>query len=194
MTKIILIVFLVLSYGLFSPIYAQTTTDKLIEEIKDYSKKSQKNILSMQILKSASKIIYSFNNGTVHPDSYYVGYIVVTPNIVTLEIRHKSEVCYSNYRFITSDRYSIFLNALYSLGIKSNHGNQMFMTGDSVRYLTIESSSTVVFEGAENYDIVTTNGYICDAFEPLLTDAMRKAYNDPTSTFTVDEPDYILNN
>ena len=50
----------------------------------------------MQLLKSATKITYGFNNGSVAPGYADQGYIVVTLQDVTLKNYNQSSLCYSN--------------------------------------------------------------------------------------------------
>ncbi len=170
--------------------YPQKPSNRIVNAVKDFSRKSQKKeCLSMQLLKSATKIKYGFNNGSVYPDYHYQGYIIVTPNKVTIEIHNRSRLCYSNSQHLTSKQYSKFLNNILSLGIKQNPDDPMILYGGGVYDILIQRNNKTLFNGVEDDDIVTTKGRLSDAFVPLLNTDMREVYNDPGSTF-----DVIMNN
>lgn len=164
---------------------SQTPANRVFEAVKEYVGKQQnpQKHLSMQLLKSASKIIYGFNNGTVHPDYHYQGYIIVTSTKVTLEIHNKSSLYYSNSKNLSSEQYSAFLNSLLKLGVKQNPNEPMMSCGGGGYDLTIKKNETVVFKGTEDEEIVTARGRLCDAFTPLLNIEMRNIYNNPSVTF-----------
>lgn len=139
----------------------------------------------MQMLKSATKIEYGFNNGSVAPEYQYHGTIIVTPNYVTLNITNMSSLCYTETRNLTTSQYAFFLNSLYGLGIKPNPDEPLMLDGAGVYDINIQNGKSTLFKGIEYEDIVTTKGNLSDAFVPLLNSKMREVYNDPSSTFGV---------
>lgn len=193
MAKIMRLIFVVLSLGLIcGNVFAQKSSNRVAGDIIKFSKKNQKGeSLTMPILKSATRIVYGFSNGSVHPDYQYQGYIIVTPSTVTLEIYHSSRECYSNLRSLTSKQYTTFLNNLYALGVKPNTDDPMMLDGAGVYELTIEKNKKVIFKGEENVTIVATKGSLRDAFEPLLDSEMKAVYKDPTTTFEQTTEDYF---
>ncbi len=166
---------------------AQKISNDVVNAVKEYSKKKQKNeYLSMKLLRSATEIIYGFNNGSVAPDYHYQGYIIVKPNNVTLKIYHMSSVCYNSSKSITSSQYSSFLNNLFRLGVKPNPEEPLMLCGGDVTNIHIKKNNTTLFKGTEDEDIVTTKGRLSDAFEPLLDSGMKKVYDSPSVSFDID--------
>lgn len=179
----------VLIVALFIPsAYSQKPSNKVFGAVKEYAKKNQKKeLLSMQMLKSATEISYCFSNGAVAPEFQYYGKIIVTPNNVTLKIINQSRVCYTQTRTITSRQYSDFLTRLYSLGIKKNTEEYIPMCGGGVYELTLKKGSKTIFEGSEDEDIITSKGLLSDPFLPLLDSDMMDVYHDPCSTFIIND-------
>lgn len=182
---ILKMVFPIVCVGLISSEgFSQNPSTKIVNAVKNYSKKNQKKEnVSMQMLKSATKIKYGFNNGSVAPEYQYQGTIIVTPNYVTLNITNMSSLCYTETRNLTTSQYSSFLNRLYGLGIKLNPDEPMMLCGGGVYDILIQKGNSTLFKGVEDEDIVTTKGNLSDAFVPLLNSKMREVYNDPSSTF-----------
>ncbi len=193
MVKIFKIIILVLGLGIScGNAFAQKQSSNMAGKVISYSKNNQKqDKLTMPMLKSASRIIYGFSNGAVHPDYQYAGYIIVTPNEASLKIYHQSKVSYYGTQKLTAKQYSAFLNNLFSLGIKPNLEDPMMLCGGGVEDLTIEKNGKVIFKGEENETIVTTKGHLRDAFEPLLNKEMKAVYKDPTSTFDQPTDDFL---
>ena len=78
--------------------FSQSTASSFTDAVKRFTDKNhKKECISMQLLKSAIKIIYGFNNGSVAPKYAYQGYIVVTLQNIALKIYNQSSPCYSNY-------------------------------------------------------------------------------------------------
>lgn len=185
MRAVLKIGLLLLSIGMISSEgFSQKPSNRIVNAVKSYSKKNQrKESVSMQMLKSATKIEYGFNNGSVAPEYQYQGTIIVTPNYVTLNITNMSSLCYTETRNLTTSQYTSFLNRLYGLGIKPNPEEPMMLCGAGVYYIHIQKGKSTLFKGIEDEDIVTAKGNLSDAFVPLLNSKMREVYNDPSSTF-----------
>lgn len=151
---------------------------------------NNKELLSMSMLKSATEIKYSFNNGSVHPDYHYQGYIIVDPHSVSLEIYHDGFSTYSASEGLSTQEYNRFLEKLYSLGIKNNTDSDYWgLEGGGVYELEIYKGSNKVLEGTIDETITTTKGSIHELFKSLLTPEMLKVYKDPVET--INNPQYI---
>lgn len=185
MRAVLKIGLLLLSVGMIPPEgFSQNPTSRIVNAVKNYSKKNQREEgVSMQMLKSATKIEYGFNNGSVAPEYQYQGTIIVTPNYVTLNITNMSNLCYTETRILTTSQYTTFLNSLYGLGIKPNPDEPIMLCGAGVHHINIQKGKSTLFKGIENEDIVTSKGNLSDAFVPLLNSNMREVYNNPSSCF-----------
>lgn len=151
---------------------------------------NKKEFLSMSMLKSATEIKYSFNNGSVHPDYQYQGYIVVDPHSVSLEIYHDGFSTYSYSTGLSTQEYNRFLDKLYSLGIINDpDADYLMYYGGGVYELEIYDGSKKVLEGTINETITSTKGSIHELFESMLTPEMLKVYKDPIET--INNPHYI---
>lgn len=167
-------------------VFPQKTSHQVFGMVKEYAKKNQKKeLLPLQILKSATEIIYGFSNGSVAPEFQYYGEIIATPNNVTLNIINQSRVCYTRSRTLTSKQYSAFLTRLYSLGIKKNTEEYIPMCGGGVNELKLKRGEKIIFEYSEDEDIITSKGRLSDPFLPLLDPFMREVYDDPSITFGI---------
>lgn len=165
---------------------AQKSSNKLFQAVKEYAKKNhKKELLSMQMLKSATEISYSFTNGSVAPEYQYYEEIIVTPQYVTLNVINQSNLCYSRSHTLTSRQYSDFLTKLYSLGVKKSTDEFIPMCGEGVSKLLIKNGDRIMFKGSEDEDIVTSKGRLSNPFLPLLNTEMRDIFDDPSSTFGV---------
>lgn len=183
MRKFFKLLFIVTFAGLTCNIaFPQQKFQKFAKVAKDYNnKKQQRQTLSMPLLKSANKITYNFNNGAVSPEYAYQGYIIVTPDAVSFDIYNNSMLKYSDYCSITPQQYTGFLNSLLALGVKPNPEDPFFLDGAGVYGITIQKNNDTIFQGEENYDIITSKGRLADAFTPLLTPSMMDAYKNPAS-------------
>ena len=187
MKKSVLILLLSLIGFYTNDILAQEKLDNMVNAVKKYSKKNENpqksGTLTRQILNTATKITYEFSNGSVHPDYQYLGYIIVTPINVTLEIYHNSKTCYSSTRNITREQYNKFLNSLMALGIHPNPDGPSMIPGAGTYYIQVKKNNKVLFEGQEFEEILTNKGHLGEPFEFLLNAEMKRVYNDPDSTF-----------
>lgn len=131
MRKIFIIIALLVLIGFNSnQVNAQKISNDIVNAVKDFSKNKQSpEYISMKLLKSATQIMYGFNNGSVAPECQYQGYIIVKPNIVTLNIYHQSSLCYTRAKSLSSSQYSSFLNNLYRLGVKPNPEEPLMLCG-----------------------------------------------------------------
>lgn len=131
MRTVLKIGLLLLSIGMISSEgFSQKPSKRIVNAVKNDSEKNQrKESVSMQMLKSATKIEYGFSNGAVAPEGSYQGTIIVTPNDVTLDITHGSSLCYTETRNLTTSQYTSFLNRLYGLGIKPNPDEPIMLDG-----------------------------------------------------------------
>lgn len=172
--------------GSYSLVYSQNPSNKVFGAVKEYAKKNQKKeLLPMQMLKSATEISYGFSNGSVAPDFQYYGEIIVTPTYVTLKIINQSSVCYTRSISLTTKQYSSFLSRLYSLGIKKNSEDYIPMCGGGTYELIVKKGNKTLFKGSEDEDIITSKGRLSDPFLSLLDSDMLDVYHDPCSTFII---------
>lgn len=165
-------------------LYSETPSKGIFDAVRDYTKNNQKkDCLTVPMLKSANEIIYGFSSGALSPKYAYYGTIVVTPNSVTLKIINMSTLRYTKTCKLTAKRYSNFLTHLYRLGVKKNSEEHIPMCGSGTCSITIKKDGKTIFEGVELEDIITANGMLSDAFEPLLSHDMQMVFEDPSSTF-----------
>ena len=171
---------------------SQRISPGLARNLRGYAANNEKkNKITMQFLKSATEIIYGFNNGSVAPDYAYQGYIVVTPKTVTLDIYHRSSKCYSETETISSSEYSKFLNQLVALGIKDNPEDPLMLDGAGVFDIVIKKNGKILFKGAEDEDIVTTKGHLRDPFVSILSPSQKSIYDNPENAFAIDTEFYL---
>lgn len=165
---------------------AQTTKLEVTKTVKEFvSNNKNKKSLSMQLLKSASSISYCFSNGAVNPDCQYVGYIIVTPNRVTMKIYHNSYEGYSDSRQLANKEYNNFINSLYALGIKECSDEDIIPPcGAGCSDIEIKKGNKILFKGSENLSITTTKGSLDKPFCSILTESMKEVYEDPSITFS----------
>lgn len=171
--------------------YPKITPDKLRDAVQSHLGNGHGKVLvTMPLLKSATKISYGFSNGSVAPEYAYAGYISVSPQGVSLDIYHMSELCYSQSISLTSYEYNGFLKDLLALGIKSNDDGFGGLCGALGSDITIMKGTKKIFSGSEDEDITTSRGHLSDPFVKLLDAEMLEIYEDPSATF--EDLDVIL--
>lgn len=165
-------------------VYSQKTSNKIFDTVKEYARKNrQKELLPMQMLKSATEISYGFSNGSVSPEYAYKAKIIVTPKYVILNIINQSSLCFTKSCSLTIKQYSDFITSLYSLGIKKNTEDYIPIYRGGSSELTIQNGDRTLFKGVKEKDFITSKGQLSDPFLTLLDKEMRAVYDDPSSTF-----------